>query len=89
MQWRLARVLELCRPGVRGADEHEAPCADRGGGLDERFERVAPEQRVRREGVGAQAFHRPERPRGLAHERLGVSAGGQRNVAPLRIRQDQ
>ena len=57
VQRRLAGVLELGGAGVRGADEHEAAGALRGGCLEQRLERVAAEQRVRREGVGAEAGH--------------------------------
>ena len=60
VQRRLARVLQLGGAGVRGADEHEAAGAGRGRGLDQRLERVAPEQRVGGEGVGAEA-RRPAR----------------------------
>ena len=69
---RLALVLKLGRARVRGAHEHEAARAGGGRGVDQRLERVAAEQRVGGEGVGAQAGDGAERAGRLADERLGV-----------------
>ena len=82
-------VLELGGPGVRGADEHEAARVGARGGLDQRLERVAPEQRVGGEGVGAEPVDRAERPVGLADERLRVGARRLRHVAALAVGDDE
>ena len=76
MQGRAARVevLEVRGARVRGVHEQEAAGAARRGGLDQRLERVAPEQRVGGERVGAEAGDLAERAGRRADERLRVGA---------------
>jgi hypothetical protein len=54
-------------------------------GLDERLQRVTPEQRVGGEGVGSQPGSGPERAGRLAHERLRVRPRGHRDIAALAV----
>ena len=89
MQRRLALVLDLGRTGVRGANEHEAACAGRGCGLDQRLQGISPQQRVGGEGVGSQPGDGAERARRLADERLSVGPRGHWDVAALAVGQHE
>ena len=63
VQRRLGRrqVLQVGGAGVAGANQGEDAGAGARGGLDQRLERVAAEQRVGGEGIGAEARRRPPR----------------------------
>ena len=59
------RSSRSAAPGLRGPHEDEDPRAGRGGGLDQRLERVAAEQRV---GVKASAPRPSTSPHGVGVE---------------------
>ncbi len=80
-----AGVLKLGRPGVGGADEDEDARAGLPRRVDQRLQGIPAEQWVGGEGVGAQARHRAEGPRGLPHQRLGVGGSRDRHVAALAV----
>ena len=79
------QVLDVGGAGIAGADEGEDARPRRLGRGDERLERVAAEQRVGREGVGAEARHRSPRGRRLPDQCLRVGRGGDRDVAALAV----
>jgi len=83
------QILEVGGAGVAGADEGEHPGPGLRGGGKERLERVAPQQRVGGEGVGAESGHGAPGGRRLSHEGLRVGGGGDRDVAALAVGDDQ
>ena len=82
---RERQVQDVGGARVGGADEQEDAGPGGAGALDERDERVAPEQRVGGEGVDGQAGRGAERRRRAADQRLGVGGGGDRDVAALAV----
>jgi hypothetical protein len=82
----LRLVLDLRRAGVGGPhqDEDSGP---RGARLrDERLERIAPEQRIDRHGVGAEPLDRTPGTRSRPEEALRIRGRRVRHVAALRVR---
>ena len=82
-------VLDIGGTGVRRPHEHEDACAGRARAVDERLQRVDAEQRVGREGVGAESGDLAERCRRAADERLRVGGCGDRDVAALAVGEDE
>jgi len=78
-------VLQVRGPRVRGRHEQEDTGTGRRGRRDQRVERVASEQRVRGDRVGAEARDRSERRRSRADQRLGVRGGRDGHVAALAV----
>jgi hypothetical protein len=83
------QVLEVGGARVACADKREDACPRRVRGGDQRLQRVGAEQRVGGEGVGAEAGDRAPRRGGLADQGLAVGLGGDRDVAPLAVGDDQ
>ena len=84
-----ARSCDVGGAGVGGADEHEHPGPGGARGLDQRLERVAAEQRVDGQRVGARGRRRAEGRRRRADQRLRVGGGGDGDVAALAVGDDE
>ncbi len=78
---RRGKVLQIGGAGVAGPHQGEDPRAGPRGRFHEGLQRVASEQRVGGEGVGAESRHRPPGRRRLTDERLGVG-GGRAGTSP-------
>jgi hypothetical protein len=83
------QVLQVGGTRVAGADEDEDAGPGLGGRGKERLERIAPQQRVGGEGVGAESRDGAPWGRGLPDQRLRVGGGGDRDVAALAVGDDQ
>ena len=84
-----SRSWRSAAPGFEVFTSRKQPAPARRGRLDQRLERVAAQQGVGGERVGAEAGHLAERPGRGAHQRLGVGGGGDRHVAALAVGQHQ
>jgi hypothetical protein len=83
------QVLDVGGTRVAGADQGEDPGPRLGRGGDERLERVAPQQRVGGEGVGAEPGDGAPGGRRLSDQGLRVGGRGDRDVAALAVGDDQ
>ena len=84
-----SRSWRSAAPGLEVLTSRKQPAPAARGRGQQRLERVAPQQGVGRERVGAEARDLPERPRRGAHQRLPVGGGGHRHVAALAVGDDQ
>ena len=81
-------LLDVGRSGVRGPGQHEQAAAALAGGVDERLQRVGPEQRVDGERVGADPVNGPVDGGRGSQERLRVGPSGDVDVAALAVGDD-
>jgi hypothetical protein len=87
MEWPLGsrQVLDVGSARIARPDQAEDPGPGVLGGGDQRLERVEAEQRIGREGVGAEAGNVAPWSRRRADQRLGVGGSGDRYVAALAV----
>ncbi len=78
-------ILDIGRAWVGGAHEHEQAPAAGAGLLEQRLQRVAPEQRVGGQQVGAEPGQRAERALASPEERLAVRPRRDVDVAALGV----